>query len=80
MDVIHIDPSTPWDELDQYGLPNRPIKSDLMRAHPGSWFFVGTKSYKGGLSRYQKNGFEHAIRKSDGGWDHYLRWPADGGL
>lgn len=53
---------------------------DLLKAHPGRWAWVKTTVKRPNISWWQGRGLEAQIRKIDGGWRVYARWPEEDSL
>lgn len=49
----------------------------LLKAHPGRWAWVKTVKKKPNLSWWHKSGLEAQMRKIEGGWRVYARWPEE---
>jgi hypothetical protein len=84
IDIAALDPyEVEWADLGPVtrgGGNGSQFKSSFLRMYPGRWFLVGLKPYKGGFSKYTCQGFKHAVRKAEGGWNHYLSWPDEAGM
>lgn len=50
---------------------------DLLKAHPGRWAWVKTVSKRPNLSWWHQRGLDAQMRKIDGSWRVYARWPEE---